>query len=294
MIRQLLHGLGIIVLLTGSSFTVQAWGADATVGPKALQALNAARVTMDRANLDYQMFKTENQNPAYAENMQEHLDDLGRQMDRVADALAGSEHLDALEPIADHMGNYVRLLQENYQAILDGGYEVLAISDQMMSEKKEAQRLMSELFDTLAENVDVEPRVREYLDLSFEMQRMAARYVEYASSISGVAFRDQSDEKTVDVLAQDFSARLSRLSDKDLPAGPATLIKDVRRKWTFIEGSMMNYMQNQVAFLVYRYSNNIVDGLLNAARELMGGDEETIDAGPGHLPLPPGIPAAAN
>lgn len=294
MIRQLLRGIGIMALLTGSSLTVQAWGADGTVSAQALQSLNAARVVLDRANLDYQMFKAENFNPAYAESMQDHLQELGRQMDRVSDEFADGDHADQLDAINKHVARYVRLLQQNYQSIMDDGYEVLAITDEMMGQKQEAQRLMTEMFAAAAEQSDIEPRVKEYLDLAYEMQTMAARYVEYASSVSGVAFRDQSDERTVDALAQDFSARLGALSDKDLPAGPATLIKDVRRKWAFIEGSMMNYMQNQVAFLVYRYSNNIVDALLSASRNLIGEEEPAEAIGGGHLPLPPGIPAASN
>lgn len=294
MIRQLLRGVGIIALLTGCSLAVQAWGKDGDITPRALQALNAARVTMDRANLDYQMFKSENFNPSYADSMQEHLRTLARQMDRTLSEFEDTEHADALEEAAGHVRRYVTLLQQNYQSIQSEGFEVLAVTDQMMSHKQDAQRLMADVFTKASGQSSIEPRVKEYLDLAFEMQTMAARYVEYASSVSGVAFRDQSEETTVDALAQDFSARLGALKDDGLPPGPATLIQDVRRKWAFIEGSMMNYMQNQVAFLVYRYSNNIVEALLSASRDLIGEEEAPAALPGGALPLPPGIPAAAN
>ena len=82
-------------------------------------------------------------------------------------------------------------------------------------------------------------------------------------------------------------------SAEDLPADVRTQLVDVKRKWSFIEQSMLNYLQDQVSFLVYRYSSAIVDELLSAARSLGGEDEVPVDdLGPANIPLPPGIPAA--
>lgn len=288
MTSLMLRGLGAIVVLMGITLAPPSLAATSI---SALQSLNATRVLLDKANMDYQMFKSENSNPRYGDMLEDDLDELAEHQDAFRDALAEAGHGEEVKAIDKHIDRYVKLLRGNFRAIAGGGYEAPALVDEMMSNKLEAQRLISTLYATLAEGSEMDPRAREYQELSYIMQRMAAHYVENAASFAGIAFRDQSDERTIDQLAQEFSSRLGKLDDKGLPAGTQSLINDVRRKWSFIEQSMMNYMQNQVAFLVYRYSNTIVDNLLSASRQLLGDDEaEVVPAG--EIPLPPGIPAA--
>jgi hypothetical protein len=284
MIRLLTPGVQGI-LAAGALLLSQAALADAVT----LRALNDVRILLDRVNMDYQMFKGENANPRYGDLLEEDIDTLADARDEMIDTVQ-SEEVDAIESNIDR---YLTLLDDNYSALSSGGYEVNALVEEMMEKKTGAQRAISALYTTAAEATDADPRVVEYQTMAFLMQQMAARYLENAAAVYGVAFRDLSDERSIDQLALDFSQRLASLdlNAKDLPVDAKTQLTDVKRKWTFIEQSMMNFMENQVSFLVYRYSNTIVEDLQGAARSLSGDTGISAPTG-GDIPLPPGIPAA--
>lgn len=284
MIRLLPPGVSGI-LAAGTLLLSQAALADAVT----LRTLNDVRILLDRVNMDYQMFKGENANPRYGDLLEEDLDTLADAREEMADAVQ-SEEVDTIESDIDR---YLVLLDDNYSALASGGYEVNALVEEMMEKKTGAQRAISALYTTTSETTDADPRVVEYQTMAFLMQQMAARYLENAAAVYGVAFRDLSDERSIDQLALDFSQRLAKLDmdAKDLPVDAKTQLADVKRKWTFIEQSMMNFMENQVSFLVYRYSNTIVEDLQGAARSLSGDTGISAPTG-GDIPLPPGIPAA--
>ena len=255
------------------------------------QNLNTVRVYLDRVNMDYQMFKGENANPRYAEYLERDMDAL----DEARSALAGGAISEEYPPVDKNIKRFLSILNENYEAISEGGYEIPALADEMLDIKRSAQASLTELYKAETKSAP-DKRVTEYQALSFMMQQMAALYLENAAAAYGVASRSHEEEKTIDQLAQEFSMRLAKLdtSAKDLPANVRTQLVDVKRKWSFIEQSMLNYLQDQVSFLVYRYSSVIVDELLNAAQTMSGGDDEAAgdNIGPANIPMPPGIPAA--
>lgn len=284
MIRLLPPGVQGI-LAAGALLLSQAALADAVT----LRTLNDVRILLDRVNMDYQMFKGENANPRYGDLLEEDLDTLADAREEMVDAVQGEE----IDTIESDIDRYLALLNDNYSALASGGYEVNALVEEMMEKKTNAQRAISALYSSNAETSDADPRVVEYQTMAFLMQQMAARYLENAAAVYGVAFRGFSDERSIDQLALDFSQRLATLDmdAKDLPVDAKTQLTDVKRKWTFIEQSMMNFMENQVSFLVYRYSNTIVEDLQGAARSLSGDTGISAPTG-GDIPLPPGIPAA--
>jgi len=281
-----IKGLRVAVAILASVCSASLMAADRTA-----QSMNALRVYLDRVNMDYQMFKGENANPRYADYFERDMDSLLDARDALSDGAAGDDYA----AIDADVERYLNLLNETYESISTGGYEIPAVADEMLNLKKSAQMRLTELYNARAGASDQDPRIAEYHALSYMMQQMAALYLETAAAAYGVGFRGHSDEKTIDQLAQEFSMRLAQVdtSAEDLPADVRTQLVDVKRKWSFIEQSMLNYLQDQVSFLVYRYSSAIVDELLSAARSLGGEDEAPVDdLGPANIPLPPGIPAA--
>lgn len=264
----------------------------------ALHDANNLRVLLDRVNTDYQMFKGENANPKYGDALEEDLELLA---DARSDFLDRASELDlsaAASEIDANVERYLRILNKTYETLSSGGFEAAIDASDMIESKIAAQKAITTMYLSIAENSEIDPRVTEYQIMSYEMQQIAAKYLETAAASYGVAFRDQSDEKTIDQLAQEFAQRLDGLDLKaaDLPAGVRVELADVKRKWSFIQQSLLNYMENQVSFLVYLYSRRIVDGLLSASEQLAlaTGDDTTTgspsaDSG---IQLPPGIPAA--
>ncbi|MDF1781088.1 MAG: hypothetical protein P1U67_07295 [Alcanivoracaceae bacterium] len=287
--RHLSKGLQVATILAASAFTTHVIAAT-----NSLQNVNSVRVLLDKVNTDYQMFKGENANPKYGEFLESDIDELADARADLLDSAAADGHSAEVDSIEGNINRYLELLTESFEGISAGGYEIAAIAEEMQNKKMTAQRESSALHKALAATSDVDPRAIEYQDLSFLMQQMAARYLENAAASYGVAFRDLSDEKSIDQMAQEFSQRLDKLdiNAKDLAPEVKAELNDVKRKWGFIEQSMLNFMQDQVSFLVYRYSGAIVENLRGASRTLIGGDDTTMQLEGGQIPLPPGIPAA--
>lgn len=268
----------------------------------ALHDANSLRVLLDRVNTDYQMFKGENANPKYGDALEEDLELLADARSDFLDRAAELDRSAAADEIDANVERYISILSETYEELSNGGFEAAVAAGDMIESKLAAQKAITALYLSIAETSKVDPRVIEYQIMSYEMQQIAAKYLENAAATYGVAYRDQSDEKTIDQLAQEFALRLDGLNLKaaDLPPGVKVELADVKRKWSFIQQSLLNYMENQVSFLVYLYSRKIVDGLLSASEHLAlatGGDTTTgaptiappADSG---IQLPPGIPAA--
>lgn len=264
----------------------------------AIGNLHTLRVLLDKAAMDYQMFKGENGNPRYNDALEDTLARIDDIRGRLASNLPADAAADKLSAMNNHLDRFLRLLKDNRDRIAKGGYEEFSLVDQMYNEKQQAQELAAAIADTLRQNQEKEvaKTVQRIRDLSFTMQRMAAAYIEQAASAFGTAYRGQGDEKPVDQLAREFSRELEKLSleSKDKPA-IQVMMNQVRRRWSFIEQSMLNYKENTVPFLVHRYANAIVDDLLTIADIQTGQGPGAMPAGGaegGGIPLPPGMPAA--
>jgi nucleotide-binding universal stress UspA family protein len=264
----------------------------------ALRELHTLRVLLEKAAMDYQMLKNEGGNPRYEEA-------LADTVARIEDARYSLEEVTVVEGQAetmarasDAMDRFMDLLAENADLIASGGYEDLALVDQMYGAQKEAQMLLNEVYDATAASLEepVPEIVSRMRELSFIMQRLAASYLEQAASTFGtVSWR--SDEKSVDQKAQEFASKLEELEvhSKEAPS-INVMVAQVKRRWDFMEQSMLNYKENTVPFLVYRYSNAMVDDLLTVA-DLYGEPQQPAQppmpggggAEGGAVPLPPGM-----
>lgn len=109
-------------------------------------------------------------------------------------------------------------------------------------------------------------------ELSVLMQSIAVNYAARSASV-GASFSGDSSERPIEELVADFSARLSALR-KQPGNGTAvnTTLDGVATKWRYIEGSLRNYNEKSVPFLVNKYSDSITRSLA---------DVDTLYAQPG-------------
>lgn len=109
-------------------------------------------------------------------------------------------------------------------------------------------------------------------ELSVLMQSIAVNYAARSASV-GASFSGDSSERPIEELVADFSARLSALR-KHPGNGTAvnTTLDGVATKWRYIEGSLRNYNEKSVPFLVNKYSDSIIRSLA---------DVDTLYAQPG-------------
>lgn len=98
-------------------------------------------------------------------------------------------------------------------------------------------------------------------ELSVLMQSIAVNYAARSASV-GASFSGDSSERPIEELVADFSARLTALRKQ--PGNSVavnTTLDGVATKWRYIEGSLRNYNEKSVPFLVNKYSDSIIRSL---------------------------------
>jgi hypothetical protein len=74
-------------------------------------------------------------------------------------------------------------------------------------------------------------------------------------------FQGASDEASLDQQALIFDRLLARVQSGSASAELKAAIDDVSSKWQFIRGSYINYNENNVSFVIDRYSKGIIRSL---------------------------------
>ncbi len=98
-------------------------------------------------------------------------------------------------------------------------------------------------------------------ELSVLMQSIAVNYAARSASV-GASFSGDSSERPIEDLVSDFSARLNALRNQQAnSAAINTALDGVATKWRYIEGSLRNYNEKSVPFLVSKYSDSIIRSL---------------------------------
>lgn len=101
--------------------------------------------------------------------------------------------------------------------------------------------------------------------LALLMQNIAVSYAARSAAV-GASFSGDSSERPIEDLVDDFSARLASL--RTLPDNNTDVdetLEGVTTKWRYIEKSLRNYIEKSVPFLVNKYADSIINGLLTVA-----------------------------
>lgn len=287
---SLLLGLGTL------GFSTQATADDTT----ALRSLKTLSILLDKSSMAYQMFKLDTGNPMYSETIDKSVQRMRAIHDDYQQAAIKAKQQEDLAKINKNVDTYIKGLTSNEHKISAGGYEEYAVVAEMYANKVTAQDSIADLYTAIKSNnkVTVEPVVQETRDLATQLQTISSLYIEQSASVSGIALR-AGGNKPLDQMAHEFSTKLAKFDiSSDKVIGLNAKVREVKNKWAFIENSLINYKQNTVPFLVYRYADTMVDDLLDIGEMYENRNESQVKAPSigasvsGAPPLPAGIPPA--
>lgn len=288
----LLFGLGGM-LLSGTAMA-ETNSATAT----ALRSLNKLSTLMDKATMAYQMFKLDFGNPLYSKSLDKTIDRIENIRTDYHQAANEAEMADTLSTLTQEVDTFLKKLTFNEKKIAQGGYESYAVSSQMYDSKAAAHKAIDSLYSGIKKQLDVEveTEVQECRDLATLLQSIASDYIVQSVSMTGNALISGGN-KPLDELAKEFSQRLADLNiQSDKVIGLNAKVRQVKAKWAFIKNSLVNFKQNTVPYLVYRYTDRMVDDLLQIAELYETRNAPKIKAPtfgvPGGMPMPTGAPPA--
>lgn len=185
---------------------------------------------------------------------------LGEIGELAGESLTGNE----LEELRSAYASFEDQMDTNIEDVRGSGYPDLRLLSDMANQAQNLSVLSEEIYDQVA-GQEATPTVTDLelaREASITMALMVTRYSARSSSSVSQVFQGADSEQSLDELARNFEDSLEELRSRvgDNQQIDKTL-SDVNSKWRFIRGSYIEYDEQNVAFVINRYSTSIIDSL---------------------------------
>ena len=168
-----------------------------------------------------------------------------------------------VESLNQEFDQFKDLMRGNINEVRERGYPDLRLMADLANNASELNDLATELYSVAQENSGArsDARVESARSAAVVMAQMMARYSARTHSSVAQTFQGASDEASLDQQALEFDGLLAKLQSGNSTSELKAVIDDVSSKWQFIRGSYINYNENNVSFVIDRYSKGIIRGL---------------------------------
>lgn len=176
-----------------------------------------------------------------------------------AEVLAASD-IEALNQEFDKFKNLVRL---NINDVRQNGYPDLRLVSEMADQAAVLNTRATELYNLALESSQISSndQVEAARRASVTMAQMMAKYSVRSNMSVSQTFQGTSDDTPLDQKAQEFENLLSQLSTGSNSGPLKATLDEINSKWRFIKSSYINYNENNVSFVIDRYSKGILEDL---------------------------------
>lgn len=210
------------------------------------------------------------QDPAILQDVVNGINAANDAMNTVAKATNGVLSKDAVEDLNQEFDKFKALMRDNINVNRKQGYPDLRLMSDMANQALTMSDKATELYKQAQDSAQLktDDRVEAARMAAVKMAQMMAKYSARTNSSNAQTFQGAANEKALDQQAKEFDGFLEQLGrGRDIPALKDT-IDEIRSKWEFIRGSYINYNQNNVSFVIDRYSKGILSAL-NTAIDLL-------------------------
>lgn len=186
--------------------------------------------------------------------------------------LAGESLTDSeLEELRTAYADFESQMDTSIEDVRGSGYPDLRLLSNMANQAQNLSVLSEQLYNKVVgqETTPTATDLELAREASATMALMVTRYSARSSSSVSQIFQGADSDKSLDELARSFGSNLEKLRDQ-LGDSPeiADLLSDVNSKWRFIQGSYIEYDEENVAFVINRYSTSIVETLESVIKRL--------------------------
>ena len=253
-----------LILLLASSFSARADEA-----ADFLSNLHAFRVSNFIALDAYYRFSATGDTDTLNEIV-EAINTANAAMNTVTESTAEVLGVDDIEGLNQEFDKFKDLMRLNINDVRKNGYPDLRLVSEMAEQADTLNAESTELYSISLESaqITVDNRVEAARSAAVTMAQMMAKYSVRSNLAVSQTFQGTSSEEPLDVKAQRFESLLSQLSTGPNSTPLKTALDDINSKWLFIKNSYINYNENNVSFVIDRYSKGILE-TLNATIDLL-------------------------
>lgn len=179
-----------------------------------------------------------------------------------------------VEELNNEFDKFKSLTRDNINEMRNTGYPDLRLVSDMANQALTMNDMATEFYQIAQENsqTKVNPRVEAARLGAVKIAQMRAKYSVRTNSAVSQTFQGSSTETPLDQQAKDFDELLIMLTKGDSEGELKALLNDISSKWQFIRGSYINYNENNVGFVIDRYSKRILDSLTTIIELLQQSD----------------------
>ncbi|GGC77980.1 hypothetical protein [Marinobacter halophilus] len=184
-------------------------------------------------------------------------------MNSVITSISGVLTEQQIESLNQEFDQFKDLMRGNINEVRDRGYPDLRLMADLANNAVELNDLATELYGVAQENsgAQANARIESARSAAVVMAQMMSRYSARTHSSVAQTFQGSSDEAPLDQQALEFDDLLAKLQAGNAAGELKAAIDDVSSKWLFIRSSYINYNENNVSFVIDRYSKGIIGGL---------------------------------
>ncbi|MDO6442153.1 hypothetical protein [Marinobacter sp. 2_MG-2023] len=171
-----------------------------------------------------------------------------------------------IEGLNSEFDKFKALMRDNINDVRNTGYPDLRLVSDMANQALIMNDTATELYQVAQENsqTETDPRVEAARLSAVKIAQMMAKYSVRTNSSVAQTFQGSSTEKPLDEQAMEFDQLLAKVVGGKSDGELKVLLDDVEAKWQFIRGSYVNYNENNVGFVIDRYSKRILESLTMA------------------------------
>lgn len=184
-------------------------------------------------------------------------------MNSISESTAGVLSGDQVESLNEEFDKFKDLMRSNINDVRNTGYPDLRLVSDMANQAMLMSQVASEMYSVAQESSETEinSRVEAARSAAVTMAQMMAKYSARTHSSVAQTFQGSSDDMPLDEQARQFDTLLAEVAQGDAEGPLKQSINDLTSKWDFIRSSYINYNDNNVAFVIDRYSKGILKGL---------------------------------
>lgn len=191
---------------------------------------------------------------------------LQRAEEQIGESLSGSE----MGELKTAFNAFRKQMDTNVEDIKTSGYPDLRLLSDMAEQAQRLSLLSENLYQQVAANdaTPTEEEVEMAREASVTMALMVTRYSARSSSSVSQIFQGAESAQSIDELAQRFDSLLEDLEMRMSSDDSRDLLGNIKSKWAFIRNSYINYDEQNVSFVINRYSLQIIDSMESLVNHL--------------------------
>lgn len=191
------------------------------------------------------------------------INEANGSMNSVADSTAGVLSGEQVESLNVEFDKFKDLMRSNINDVRNTGYPDLRLVSDMANQALLTSQVASDMYTVSQDSSEtaINNRVEAARSAAVTMAQMMAKYSARTHSSVAQTFQGSSSDMPLDEQARQFDTLLSRVAEGNADGPLKTTLNDLTSKWEFIRGSYINYNDNNVAFVIDRYSKGILNSL---------------------------------